>query len=256
MKALENIAVRAARKAGDYLLQSTEKLGQFKAESKGANDYVSTVDRKAESIIINTIARNYPDHAILAEESGSHGEHEYQWVIDPLDGTTNFLHGIPHYAVSIAVRHKGRTQVGVIFDPVRNELFTATRGSGAQLNNQRLRVSRAQSLRDTILSTGFPFRNKRRMPEYQRIFNALFEDCSDMRRAGSAALDLAWVAAGRVDGFWEFDLSDWDTAAGALMVSEAGGMVGDLSGNPGFDKADSILAANPKLYKVILQKIR
>ena len=251
MQAFLTIAVRAARKAGDFILRESDNIKTV--QSKSQSDYVTNVDQTAESLIIDTISHSYPDHAFLGEESGKSGESDYQWVIDPIDGTTNFIHKVPHWAISIACKYKGKTEVGVIYDPVREELFTAVRGRGAQFNGRRIRVSATQGMEHTLLATGFPFKNKALLPQYQDVFNAIFPHCSDMRRAGSAALDLAYVAAGRIDGFWEYGLSDWDTAAGLLLVKEAGGMVSDLKGNPDTSNGDSILAANPKVFKAILK---
>jgi len=253
MQAFLTIAVRAARKAGNYIIREADKIRSI--QNKAPNDYVTNVDQAAEAMLIDTIAHSYPDHAFLGEEGGSRGQSDYQWVIDPIDGTSNFIRQVPHWAISIACNYKGKTEVGVIYDPIREELFTAVRGRGAQLNGKRLRVSQSNGLEHALLATGFPFRNKSKMDQYQSIFNRLFLHCGDMRRAGSAALDLAYVAAGRFDGFWEFGLSDWDTAAGILMVKEAGGMVSDLQGNPNYQDSDSLLAANPKAFKAILQLV-
>jgi len=253
MQAFLTIAVRAARKAGDFIIREADKIRSV--QSKSQHDYVTNVDEAAERLIIDTIAHSYADHAFLGEESGLQGDSDYQWIIDPIDGTTNFIRKVPHWAISIACQYKGRTEVGVVYDPLREELFTAVRGRGAQFNGKRIRVSTSKGLEHSLLATGFPFRNKEKLDQYMTIFNRLFPHCSDMRRAGSAALDLAYVAAGRIDGFWEFGLSDWDTAAGALLVKEAGGMVSDLNGNPNYQDSDSILAANPKAFKAMLQVI-
>ncbi len=253
MQALLTIAVRAARKAGDFVMREANHIASV--ESKSQHDYVTNVDKAAEQLIIETISNAYPEHSFLGEESGQSGHSDYQWVIDPIDGTTNFIRKIPHWAISIACKHKGRTQIGVVYDPNKEELFTAVQGRGAQFDNKKMRVSNTKGLEHSLLATGFPFRNEEKLEEYLRVFAKLFPLCSDMRRAGSAALDLAYVAAGRFDGFWEFGLSPWDTAAGALLVQESGGMVADMTGNPSFEKEGSILAANPKAFKAMLQVI-
>jgi myo-inositol-1(or 4)-monophosphatase len=254
MQAFLTIAVRAARKAGDFIIRESDKISTV--QTKTQNDYVTNVDRAAESLIIDTLSHSYSDHAFLGEESGQTGESDYQWVIDPIDGTSNFIRKVPHWAISIALSYKGRTEVAVVYDPIKEELFTAVRGRGAQFNGKRIRVSNSKGLEHSLLATGFPFRSEKRLEEYMSIFNRLFPHCSDMRRAGSAALDLAYVAAGRFDGFWEFDLKEWDTAAGVLLVEEAGGMVSDLKGNPNYLEGNSIIAANPKAYKAMLQLIK
>ncbi|MEE4244420.1 MAG: inositol monophosphatase family protein, partial [Kangiellaceae bacterium] len=191
------------------------------------------------------------------EETGQSGsQSDVVWIIDPIDGTSNFVRGIPHFAVSIAAQVKGKVEVAVVYDPVREELFTATRGNGAQLNGKRIRVSSARSLEQTILATGFPFRSMERYDNYINIFSKLYQQCGDVRRAGSASLDLAYLAAGRVDGFWEFGLKWWDIAAGTLIVKEAGGIIGDINGNPNFKDSDSLLAANPKIFKEMIAHIK
>jgi len=253
MQALLTIAVRAARKAGDFVMRETDHISSI--QSKSQNDYVTNVDRAAERLIIETITNSYSEHSFLGEESGQSGDSEFQWVIDPIDGTSNFIRKIPHWAISIACKHKGRTQVGVVYDPSKEELFSAVRGRGAQFNNKKMRVSETKGLKHSLLATGFPFRNEQQLTEYLEIFAKLFPHCSDMRRAGSAALDLAYVAAGRLDGFWEFGLSPWDTAAGVLLVEESGGMVSDMQGNPNHEKHGSILAANPKAFRAMLKVI-
>jgi len=259
MQAFLTIAVRAARKAGDFIVRESDKIRSV--QSKSQNDYVTNVDQAAESLIIDTLSHSYPAHAFLGEESGQtggsaqSGENSYQWIIDPIDGTTNFIRKVPHWAVSIALNYRGRTEVAVIYDPLKEELFTAVRGRGAQFNSRRIRVSNTKGLEHSLLATGFPFRSHQKLDEYMSIFGKLYPHCSDMRRAGSAALDLAYVAAGRFDGFWEFGLKEWDTAAGVLLVKEAGGMVSDIKGNPNYLESDSILAANPKAFKAMLQII-
>ncbi len=256
MHATVNMAVRAARAAGDVIVRNLDRLDRVQVDNKGRNDFVSDVDRMAEEQIIHILRRAYPDHAILGEESGSHGEADFEWVIDPLDGTTNFLHGFPHYAVSIALRHRGRLESGVIYDPLRQELFTARRGAGCQLDGRRLRVTRAKTIDGALLGTGFPFKNQQLLNPYLDMFRDVSGRASDLRRAGSAALDLAYVAAGRLDGFWELGLQPWDMAAGALMVKEAGGLVGDVTGGENHMQTGHIVAGNPKLFADLLRTIR
>ena len=257
MQAFLTIAVRAARKAGDFVVRESDKIRSV--EAKSSNDYVTNIDQEAERLIIDTLSHSYPNHTFLGEESGSSGADsntsDYQWIIDPIDGTSNFIRKVPHWAISIALNYKGRTEVAVVYDPLKEELFTAVKGRGAQFNGKRIRVSNSKGLEHSLLATGFPFRSHKKLDEYMEIFGKLFLHCSDMRRAGSAALDLAYVAAGRFDGFWEFGLKEWDTAAGVLLVKEAGGMVSDLKGNPNYLESDSILAANPKAFKAMLQII-
>jgi len=219
------IATRAARAAGDIILRNIDKLDRLTIEVKADNDFVTKVDRKAEEVILNTLQQAYPTHGIIAEESGTHNEDsEYQWIIDPLDGTTNFLHGFPQYAVSIGLQHKGRMEIGVVFDPIKNELFTAARGDGAQLNGRRIRVTPRKGLANSLIGTGFPFKQPQYLDTYLESFKAVHPKVAGIRRAGSAALDLAYVAAGRLDGFWEIGLNSWDMAAGVLLVREAGGI--------------------------------
>jgi len=224
MHPMLNIAVRAARSAGNVIIRNIDRLDSIAVQTKDRNDFVSEVDRQAEQEIIGVLRKAYPDHAILAEESGEQAGNDYQWIIDPLDGTTNFLHGFPQYAVSIALRHKGRLEQGVVYDPVRQELFTATRGGGAMLNERRIRVSSRRTLEGALLGTGFPFKSQQHLESYLQMFRVLFPQTAGIRRAGSAALDLAYVAAGRFDGFWEIGLSVWDMAAGVLLIQEAGGL--------------------------------
>lgn len=255
MQPMLNIAIRAARSAGDLILRSSDSIGQLRIDQKGKNDYASEVDRMAEREIISIIRAAYPDHAILAEESGEHQGNDFVWVIDPLDGTTNFLHGFPQYAVSIALKHKGRLEVGVIYDPLRDELFTAKRGGGATLNNRRLRVTQQPSLKGALLGTGFPFKTDLHLKAYVNMFSALTMECAGIRRAGSAALDLAYVAAGRLDGFWEIGVMEWDMAAGILLIKEAGGVVTDFSFNDNYLQSGNLIAGSPKMHQLMYQLI-
>ena len=255
MHPMLNIAVKAARRAGNIISRATRNLDIVAVREKAANDFVSEVDREAEQAIIRTLREAYPDHAILAEESGASGESEHQWIIDPLDGTTNFIHGFPHYAVAIALRHRGVVTQGVIYDPSRNDLFTATRGSGSYLNDQRLRVSKRANVKSSLLGTGFPFRQVEHIDAYLAVLRDMMKGATGVRRAGSAALDLAYVAAGRLDGFWEFGLSPWDIAAGALMITEAGGMVSDLAGESNYLETGNVVAGTPKVFVELLNAI-
>jgi myo-inositol-1(or 4)-monophosphatase len=250
-----NIAVKAARRAGNIIVRASDNLDALTVRHKSLNDLVSEVDRAAEESIIETLRSAYPDHAILAEESGATGDSEHVWIIDPLDGTTNFLHGFPVYCVSIALAHKGVVQHGVVYDPTRNDLFTASRGGGAFLNERRIRVARRDRLIDCLLATGFPFRMFDHVDAYVAMMKDFMQKSAGIRRPGAAALDLANVAAGRMDGFWEIGLSPWDMAAGALMVQEAGGLVGDLQGNEGWLESGQIVAANPRIFPQMLQII-
>jgi len=256
MTAILNTAITAARKAGDIISRSIDTLDSLKPEAKGRNDFVTEVDRKAEDAIIFQIRKNFPDHAILAEESGESGNHDITWIIDPLDGTTNFIHGIPHFGVSIAVQEKGKLTAAVIYDPIRQELFSALRGQSARLNNRRIRVSDRRKLETSVIGTGFPYRSDQPLDIYLQTFTKVLPQVEAMRRPGSAALDLAYVAAGRFDGFWEMGIQAWDMAAGALLIREAGGMVSDLQGGEEFLKTGNIVAGNPKVFKQLLQTIR
>ncbi|MGQ4276548.1 inositol-1-monophosphatase [Pseudidiomarina sp. E22-M8] len=258
MHPMLNIAVRAARAAGKILTKNFGVEADFNVQAKTQNDFVSEIDKAAEQAIIRTIQKTFPDHSFLAEESGTidGATPEHQWIIDPLDGTTNYLRGIPHFAISIAYLHKGSVQAAVVYDPLREELFSATKGVGAQLNGKRLRVKAQRDLNGALLATGFPFKRKDLQTNYQAVFGALFEHTSDMRRAGSAALDLAYVAAGRFDGFWEFSLEPWDIAAGGLIVREAGGLVTDFAGGHEFMQSGHVVAGNPKVVQHLLTKAR
>ena len=256
MNPMVGFAVKAARRAGDIINRAAENIEQLKVQHKTKNDLVSEVDHAAEAEIINSLQKIYPDHAFLAEESGRIGESDYEWIIDPLDGTTNFLHGFPIYAVSIALAYKKQLQVAVVYDPCRNDLFTASRGSGAYLNEKRIRVSKRDKLIDCLIGTGFPFRANSDVDSYGEMFKALALKTAGIRRPGAAALDLANVAAGRLDGFWEIGLSPWDMAAGALLIKEAGGLVGDLDGDSKYMDSGKIVAGNPKIFAQLLSTLR
>jgi len=253
MHPMLNTAVKAARKAGAIISRASSDLDRLTVRSKRKNDFVSEVDHAAEEVIIRALREAYPSHGFIAEESGDSSQGaEYVWIIDPLDGTTNFLHGFPQYCVSIALRHKGVLQQGVIFDPTRNELFTATRGAGAYLNDRRIRVSATDEVDGALFSTGFPFRELADFPAYLRGFERVMRVSAGVRRPGAAALDLAWVAAGRTDGFWESGLSAWDMAAGALLVREAGGIVSGYASGEDFLDSGRIVAAAPKVHEALL----
>lgn len=250
-----NIAITAAEKAGAIMRRQLEHVDSIPVTRKARHDYVSDVDRACEAEIVREISRFYPDHAILAEESGSQGDSEHLWIIDPLDGTSNYLHGIPHFAVSIALQFRGKTELGVVYDPMRDELFTAIRGKGAHLNKKRIRVSQRISLDGAVIATAFPFRRREHMKTYMNIFNRLWEQAEDFRRIGTASLDLAYVASGRVDAFFEIGLKPWDVSAGALLVREAGGVVNDFTGNDRVEETDSLIAAPYKIMTAMRRVI-
>ena len=255
MQPMANIALRAARKAGDFMLRAMDRPEEFDIETKAPNDFVSNIDKTAEAIIVDQIRETYPDHAIIGEEFGAKsGNSEFTWIIDPLDGTLNFLQGIPHFAISIGIMKGRHHEHGIIYDPVRGEEFIASRGSGAQLNGKRIRVSARSKLEDCVLATGLPPGSvENRLDEYMVGLKELTGSCRGIRRAGSAALDLAYVAAGRTDGFWEMGLSQWDIAAGIVLVREAGGFVSDLEGGESFFNSGDIIAANPKCWRTMVQ---
>jgi myo-inositol-1(or 4)-monophosphatase len=246
-----SIAVKAARRAGSVINRAARDLDLLTVTTKGPKDFVSEVDREAERQIVETLITAYPDHAILAEEGtakGANADAENLWIIDPLDGTTNFLHGFPQYCVSIALAQRGQVTQAVIYDPCRNDLFTATRGRGAFLNDRRIRVSRRVHLRDCLVGTGFPFREGSYLDIYLKMMKTMIEGTAGLRRPGAAALDLAYVAAGFYDGFWEVGLNAWDVAAGSLLVQESGGLIGDLGGEGDFLHGGQVIAANPKVF--------
>lgn len=250
MHPILNVAMIAAREAGEIILRNLDNIDRLNIEEKTKNNFVSEVDNLAEQAIIKTIKKYYPEHGILAEESGRQNpKSDMQWIIDPLDGTTNFLHQFPQFSVSIAVMEKGKLTHGVVFDPVRDEMFHATRGSGARLNNRRIRVTEQKNLKHALLATGFPYYEFDYIDSYLASFKSFMINTAGIRRAGSAALDLAYVAAGRVDGYWEFNLKPWDIAAGILLVKEAGGMCTDFAGNDNMLESGNILACTPKLMK-------
>lgn len=260
MQPMLNIALRAARRAGDLIARAAEQLDRVQVETKGENNFVTEIDRKSEQEILYHLQKAYPDHSFLGEESGESGnpDSDYQWIIDPIDGTTNFIRGIPHYCISIACLYKGQIEHAVVLDPIRREEFTASRGRGAQLNGRRIRVTMATSLEGTLIGTGIPFksRSEQHIPAYMRSLEAVASETAGVRRAGSAALDLAYVAAGRLDGFWEIGLSQWDIAAGVLLVREAGGLISDFEGGGSYLETGNIVAGNPKCLKSLLQTVK
>ena len=258
MDAMLNIAVRAARAAGDIIVRAMDRVDLLNITVKSRNDFVSDVDRQAEYEIINILQKAYPSHGILGEEHGEQGpaDSEYTWIIDPLDGTTNYLHGFPFFAVSIGQLYRGKLERGVIYDPIKQELFTAQRGAGATLNNRRLRVTKQKGMQGALLATGIPFKDQSCIDAYLGMLKDLLKDAAGIRRAGSAALDLAYVAAGRFDGFWEIGLQPWDVAAGILLVQEAGGIVTDFEGGDKYLETGNIVCANPKLHAPMLELIQ
>ncbi|MCL4155083.1 UNVERIFIED_CONTAM: hypothetical protein GTU68_048072 [Idotea baltica] len=258
MHPMLNTATAAALKAGKYISQQTQRLDQLVIDRKDKNDFVTDVDRTVEADIVAALTRAYPDHGIIGEEgSAINPDADFQWIIDPLDGTTNFLYGIPHFAISIAVTYKGRLEHAVIYDPTLDELFTASRGDGARLNNRRIRVSSRRSMDGALLSTGIPFhsRHLHLLDTHLGTMRALIPNTAGVRRQGSAALDLAYVAAGRFDGFWEFDLNSWDMAAGILLIQEAGGLISDMQGGTTYMESGHVVAASPKIFKEMLKRI-
>jgi myo-inositol-1(or 4)-monophosphatase len=253
-----NIAIKAARRAGSIINRAALEGGALEVKAKNKNDFVTQVDKAAEQAIIGVIHAAYPDHSILAEESGDTpgARAEHRWVIDPLDGTTNYIHGFPQYCVSIALEHRGVPTHGVVYDPGKNELFTASRGRGAFLDDRRMRVSKCIRLQDALVGTGFPYKEVSRLDLYMRQLRTMMTSSAGVRRAGAAALDLAYVAAGRLDAFWEMGLSRWDMSAGALLIQEAGGMVADLQGGADFLDRGEIAAATPKVLAELLAALR
>ncbi len=257
MHPILNVAIKAAREAGKIINRGSQDVGSLNIQMKDVNDFVSEIDQNAEAAIIDILKDAYPDHGFFGEESGKSNEDaENIWIIDPLDGTTNFLHNFPAYCVSIALQQKGVMTQAVIYDPVRNDLFTATRGAGAFLNDKRLRVTKRSRLQDSLIGTGFPFKDFSYFDTYIDIFKDMAKKTSGLRRPGSAALDLAYVAAGFSDGFFEINLSAWDIAAGSLLVQEAGGIVGDFEGNESWLDSGHIVAGNPKVFAQMLQVIQ
>ena len=255
-----NIATKAARRASQINNRASLDLSLLQVQSKQPNDFVTEVDKAAEAAIIEVLKDAYPDYGILAEESGQtpgrNANSEYQWIIDPLDGTTNFIHGFPQYAISIALAKGSQVEQAVVYDPNRNELFTASKGAGAFLNERRIRVSRRIRLQEALIGTGFPYRMFDHAESYMAIFRELTQKTAGLRRPGAASLDLAYVAAGRLDGFWEFGLSPWDMAAGSLLITEAGGLVSDLAGEADYLNTGNLVAGTPKVFLPLLQIVQ
>ncbi len=253
-----NIAIKAARAAGAIINRASLDIERLQVTAKSHNDFVTEVDQAAEQAIIDTILEAYPGHGILAEESGrSQGakHSEYVWIIDPLDGTTNFIHGFPVYAVSIALAYRGQVQQAVVYDPTRNDLFYASKGKGAYLNDRRIRVSKRTRMLEALIGTGFPFRKGDNFQRYMKMFEEVMVQCAGLRRPGAASLDLCYVAAGYYDGFFETGLSPWDVAAGSLMITEAGGLVGNFTGEPDFLYQREIVAGTPRIYGQLVKTL-
>ena len=257
MHPMLNTAVKAARRAAAIINRASFELDRLQISRKTHNDFVTEVDRAAEQAIIEVLRTAYPDHAIFAEESGPssnlHDENENVWIIDPLDGTTNFIHGFPQYCVSIALQQRGQITQAVVYDPNRNDLFTASKGGGAFLNEKRIRVAKTDKIANALIGTGFPYNNMDGLDDYVKMFRIMTQACSGLRRPGAAALDLAWVASGRLDGFFEKGLQPWDIAAGSLLITEAGGIVGDFSGESDYLYHGNILAGSPKVFAQMVQ---
>lgn len=250
MHPMLNIAIQAARQSSRMIMRYLDQMDKIEVTEKSENDFVTQLDTMSEEIIINEIQKAYPRHAILSEECGrGKNDHEYCWIIDPIDGTRNVMHGYPQFSISIALTKKNVVELGLVYDPIRQEFFTATRGQGAYLNNRRIRISDTRKISQALIGTGFPFRNKENIPNYVRTFERVLKECGDIRRAGSAALDLAYVACGRLDGFWESNLQIWDIAAGSLLIKEAGGIVTDLQQRDNYLETGHILAGNLKIHK-------
>ncbi len=257
MNPMLNIGVRAARAAGRVITKNMGRLDTIRIEKKGHNDFATEVDQQAEAEIVETLMKAYPNHGVLAEESGQLGNanSEFQWVVDPLDGTLNFLHGFPHFSVSIGLYKEGRAFQGVVYDPVPQELFTASKGDGAYLDGRRIRVSGASQLGNALVSASYPYRegDSAHLDFYMATLRAFTEKCSGVRRAGSAALDLAYIAAGRVDGSWMSGVKKWDIAAGALLVREAGGLINDYQAGDTWFESGDLIAGSPKVHHAMLQ---
>jgi myo-inositol-1(or 4)-monophosphatase len=252
-----NVAVRTALKAGMMAREWYDRRHELEVKNKGKNDLVTTVDLIVEEEILLQLKKAYPRYGVLAEEKGGKMTTDRPcWIVDPIDGTLNFAHGVPHFAISIALMEGGEIQGGLVLDPMRDELFVAERGRGAYVNDRRIRVTRERGLTGALLATGFPHRRLERMPAYLKTFEAFSALVADQRRQGSAALDLAYVAAGRYDGFWEMGLSPWDVAAGALLVREAGGIVSDFANEERFMSSGNVVAAHDSIHGAMLETIR
>jgi myo-inositol-1(or 4)-monophosphatase len=250
------VAIQAAKKAGQIITDAMQHFETIKVSEKARNDLVTNVDQACERVIIEIIQQHYPEHGILAEESGHKKGNDYLWIIDPLDGTVNFIHGLPHFAVSIAIHYQDKLQHAVVYDPVHQELFTATNGKGARLNDQPISVSKRQQLQGSVLGTGFPFKQLKHLKEYTRMFETLLPYAAGIRRYGAAALDLAYIACGRLDGFWEFGIYPWDMGAGILLIKEAGGVITNFVGQEKYLTQEHIVAGNPKIHQAMLEIIQ
>ena len=253
MHPLMNIATKAILNASKIILRATDRLDTIYVEEKGHNDFVTEIDQQAEREIIKIIHESYPEHAILGEESGASGTNDYTWIIDPIDGTTNFLHGHPHFCISIGIKYKDRLEHGLIYDPLRQELFTATFGSGAFLNNRRIRVAQQKQLAGTLIAVGLGHKKDKNLDDYLKMLASVLPQAAGVRRSGSAALDLAYVACGRLDGIYGLGLAPWDIAGGALIIQEAGGIVTDFAGNNSYLTNGNIIAGNQNISKILLQ---
>lgn len=253
-----NIAIRAARKAGDYIAKSFEQTDKIETTKKGYNEFITNIESDAQYLLIDMIKKSYPDHSIFSQESGLiEGEDkDTQWIINPLDGSTNFVKGIPHFSVSIAIRVKGRTEVACVYDPIRNELFTAQRGSGAQRNNQKIRIRELKDLNEAILSTALPYRQKQHAESYIKTLGDMFVECADIRSSGCPSLDLCYLSANCVDGFFQLALKPWEIAAADLIARESGVICTDFTGNTEYMKSGNMVAGSSRIVKSILKKIR
>jgi myo-inositol-1(or 4)-monophosphatase len=256
MHPLMNIAVKAARSASKIILRVVDRLDTVKVTEKNTNDFVTEIDQSVEQEIINIIHEAYPDHAILGEEGGKSGKSDYTWIVDPIDGTTNFFHGHPHFCISIGVKFKDTLEHGLIYDPLRQELFTATRGTGAYLNDRRIRVAQRKQFAGSIIASGFGNKSIKDIGEYLKILAAILPQAGGTRRSGSAALDFAYVACGRIDGFWEMNLAPWDIAAGTVLIKEAGGIVDDFTANGKYMETGNVIAGNQNIFNLILQVVK
>lgn len=250
-----NTAIKTVREAGVIMLRAQDNLSRLKTAKKGKNDYVTEADHQVETFIIETLKEAYPDHHFYGEETGGSLEHDEVWIIDPIDGTNNFMRGVPYFSISVALMHKGVVKQGVVYNPMLDEMFAASRGNGAFLNQHRIRVTPNQLLKNAMLATGSPHKDCEALDRYVKSLETLYPQCSAIRRSGSAALDLAYVAAGRYDGFWESGLEIWDIAAGALLVKEAGGIVSDFAGGKTFLETGNIVAATPKLFEAVRSQV-
>ncbi len=256
MDPMLHIAIRAARSAGRIIMRAYDRRDELVVTSKQRNDFVSEVDQAAEAAIIHELHSKFPHHAILAEESGKQDGNEFEWMIDPLDGTTNYLHGFPQFAISIGLRYRGQMQQAVVYDPLREELFTASRGGGALLNDRKIRVAQRRDLDGALIGTGIPFRDQSQLTTYLKMLEVMVKDTAGIRHPGSAALDFAYVAAGRLDGFWELGLLPWDFAAGVLLITEAGGTVTDLAGGERYFETGNVVAGNLRLHQTMLRRLK